>query len=76
MATQASDTASLALWEAAADALANAASYSLPDGRTVTRQDAAEVRQMIGFYQRRVNAWSRTGAGARTGRHSIWVVPT
>lgn len=63
--------ASLALWEAAGDALASAQSYTLPGGRTLTRVDAAEVRKMIAFYTRRLRELQATNAGAKTGRHKL-----
>ncbi len=53
----------LAAWEAASLALATGRSYSIGD-RQLTRNDAGEVREMMTFFQRKVDALTASGAGS------------
>jgi hypothetical protein len=71
MTTLADAQAQLAAWEAASLALAKSQSYTIAvDGsqRTLTRTNAAEVREMITFWQREVAQLKAGGRRARSRR--------
>ena len=49
MITLSQATAQVAAWEAASTAVAGGQSYSI-NGRTLTRTDAAEIREMLNYW--------------------------
>ena len=63
MATLAEATTQLAAWEAASLALAAGKSYSIGD-RSLTRNDAVEVRSMISYWQRKVDTLTARASGS------------
>lgn len=58
--------AQLDAWLAASTKVASNQSYEI-DGRRLTRADAAEIRNQVDFWDRKVKALSRGGARMRTG---------
>ncbi len=54
----------LANWLAASTAVANSQSYSIA-GRTLTRTNAAEIREQLDYWDRKVKQLSRGGIGVR-----------
>lgn len=66
--TSAQAEAQLAAWLAASTAIAGNQSYTMPDGRQLTRADAQEARNMINFWDAKVKELSGSGAGVRIGR--------
>ncbi|TAK50246.1 MAG: hypothetical protein EPO23_03305 [Xanthobacteraceae bacterium] len=74
--TLAQAEAQLATWIAAATAVASSQQYDIDTGngrRSLRRADAAEIRQMIEFWDARVKQLTPAAAGGR--RRVRYVVP-
>ncbi len=54
----------LAAWLAASEAVAKSQAYSIA-GRTLTRTNAAEIREQIDYWDKKVKNLSRGGIGVR-----------
>jgi hypothetical protein len=66
----------LSAWLAASAAVAQSQSYTIESGgskRALTRADAAEIRNQIEFWERKIAELSPIGAGGR--RRTRYVVP-
>ena len=67
--TRAQAVEQLAKWEAALEALTTGASYSISTeagSQSLTRNDAGQVRSMVAYWRREVEAYDHAAAGART----------
>lgn len=76
MATLSEAQAQLAAWEAASLSLAKGAASVSVYGRTVTRSQASEIREMIGYWQREVATLQAQASGASLGGIAVAVVAT
>ena len=74
MATLTEAQAQLAAWESASLSLAKGAASVSVYGRTVTRSQAAEIREMIAYWQREVATLQAQAAGATHGGIAIAVI--
>ena len=61
----------LAGWLAADDGLQSSQTYRHESGRTLTRADAAEVRQNIDYWDKKCRELGATSAGSGLGRSRI-----
>lgn len=68
--TLAQAEAQLAAWLAASSAVAAGQSYSIKD-RSLSRVDAAEIRQQIDYWQGWVNTLTRRATGRRRTRYAV-----
>lgn len=70
--TLAQAQAQLDAWLAASLAIAGSKEYQIGD-RRLRREDGAEVRQQIAFWESRVNALTAQAAGVRggSGRYAV-----
>jgi hypothetical protein len=74
--TLAQAQAQLDAWLAASTAVASSQSYEIETGngrRKLERADAAEIRQMIGYWQKLVNNLTPSSAGGR--KRTRYIVP-
>lgn len=72
--TLADAEAQLAIWIAASTAVASSQSYQVDSGngrRTLTRADAAEIKGMIEFWDRKVKQLSGAASGQRRVRYTV-----
>lgn len=68
--TLAQAEAQLALWLAASSAVASGQSYSI-NNRSLSRVDAAEIRQQLDYWDGKVKAMSRSASGYRRTRYVV-----
>lgn len=70
MSSLANSVAALAEWEAAHSAASQGLSYSI-GGRTLTRENSAEIRANITYYSREVKRYKAKAAGSKRGGFSL-----